>query len=146
VAPLLALLFLVVPLVELAIILQVGSAIGVVNTLGLLLVMSVAGGFLMKREGLGVLRRVQRQVDAGQVPGRELVDGFLILLGGALMLTPGFLTDLVGLALLLAPVRAVVRRVAAARLTVMALGRTGRSGRGPGGGPGGTGSGGVIDV
>jgi UPF0716 protein FxsA len=141
VAPLLALLFLVVPIVELAIIIQVGSAIGTLNTMALLLLMSVAGGWLMKREGLSIYRRVQAQIRSGQVPGTALVDGFLVLLGGALMLTPGFLTDIVGLSFLLPPVRAVVRRVAAGRLTVMALGH--RPGQGRGGpGP----SGGVIDV
>ncbi|HUF32108.1 MAG TPA: FxsA family protein [Acidimicrobiales bacterium] len=137
-AVLLALLFLVVPLVELAIIIQVGAAIGTLNTIALLLFMSVAGGWLMKREGLGVVRRVQGQVQAGQVPGSALVDGFLVLLGGALMLTPGFLTDAIGLSLLLPPVRAVVRRVAAGRIRVVALGN--RRGEGTGG------PGGVIDV
>ena len=70
----------------------------------------------MKREGLGVLRRVQASLAAGRVPGAELVDGFLILFGGALMIAPGFLTDLLGIALLLPPVRAVVRRVLRRRL------------------------------
>lgn len=143
-AGLLALLFLVVPLVELFVILQVGQAVGAVPTIGLLLVMSVAGGWLMKREGLGIARRIQRTVDAGQVPGRELVDAFLILFGGALMLTPGFLTDVLGLALLLPPVRAVVRRVAAARLASIAVTRTTLGGSPGPGGP--RRSDGVIDV
>ena len=122
---LLALLFLVVPIVELAVIIQVGQAAGVWNTIGLLVLMSLVGGWLMKREGLGVLRRVQRSVEQGRVPGTELVDGLLILVGGALMLTPGFLTDVLGLSLLLPPVRAVVRRVAARRLTIAAQHHTG---------------------
>jgi UPF0716 protein FxsA len=123
----LALLFLVVPLVELFVIIQVGQSIGALNVIALLIVMSVAGGWLMKREGLGVLRRVQDQLQRGTVPGRELVDGFLILFGGALMLTPGFLTDILGLALLLPPVRAVIRRVALRRFSSMAVSyRTGR--------------------
>jgi UPF0716 protein FxsA len=63
----------------------------------------------MKREGLNTWRRAQRQVDAGVVPGRELVDGALILLAGALLLAPGFITDALGLLLLLPPVRAAVR-------------------------------------
>jgi UPF0716 protein FxsA len=143
VAGLFALLFLVVPLVELFLILQVGQALGAGPTIALLLVMSVAGGWLMKREGLGLLRRIQAMVQRGEVPGRELVDAFLVLLGGALMLTPGFLTDVVGLSLLLPPVRAVVRRAAAARLTVMAVGQV--SGR-PGRQPPRSGGDGVIDV
>lgn len=119
----LAVVFLVVPLVELFVLLQVGSVIGVWNTIGLLILMSVLGGWLMKREGLGVVRRIQRAVEAGTVPGRELFDAFLILLGGALMLTPGFVTDVVGMALLVPPVRSVVRRLAARRVTLLASDR-----------------------
>jgi UPF0716 protein FxsA len=103
-------LFIGVPFAEIYVLLQVGHAIGVVNTLGLLILISVVGAWLAKREGLGVLRRMQRSIDAGRVPGTELVDGFLILLAGALMLTPGFLTDILAILLLLPPVRAVVRR------------------------------------
>ncbi len=108
--PLLVALFIGVPFAEIYVLLQVGHAIGVVNTLGLLILISVVGAWLAKREGLGVLRRMQRSVDSGRVPGTELVDGFLILLAGALMLTPGFLTDILAILLLLPPVRAVVRR------------------------------------
>lgn len=108
--PVLVALFIGVPFAEIYVLLQVGHAIGVVNTLGLLIVISVVGAWLAKREGLGVLRRMQRSIDSGRVPGTELVDGFLILLAGALMLTPGFLTDILAILLLLPPVRAVVRR------------------------------------
>ncbi|MDQ3944976.1 MAG: FxsA family protein [Actinomycetota bacterium] len=106
----LALIFLVVPIAELAVIITVGSEIGVLNTVALLIAVSVVGAWLAKREGLGVLRRIKGQLDAGRVPGAELVDGFLVLFAGALLLTPGFLTDCLALALLLPPVRAVVRR------------------------------------
>ena len=127
VGAILALLFFVVPIVELAVIIQVGSAIGVLNTVGLLILSGVLGAFLMKREGLGVLRRMQATAAAGRVPGRELVDAFLILFGGALMLTPGFLTDLLGMSLLLPPVRSVVRGVLRRRFGARIVG----SGRGP---------------
>jgi UPF0716 protein FxsA len=122
---LLAALFLVVPLVELYVIIQVGHAIGALNTVGILLLDSLFGGWLMKREGLAVIRRLQAKLQEGQIPGRDVVDAFLILFGGALMLAPGFLTDIVGIALLLPPVRAVVRRVLARRFKTMALHRTG---------------------
>jgi UPF0716 protein FxsA len=121
----LALLFLVVPLVELFVIIQVGREIGALNVVGLLLLMSVLGGWLMKREGLGVMRRIQTQLQQGEVPGREIVDGFLILFGGALMLTPGFLSDIIGIGLLLPPVRAVVRGVLARRFKTIAVQRGG---------------------
>ena len=112
----LALLFLVVPILELAVIVQISEGIGLGPTLVLLVVDSLVGAWLVKREGLGVWRRVRRQLDQGQVPGQAVVDAALILLGGALMLTPGFVTDGVGLSLLLPPVRAGIRRVGAARL------------------------------
>ena len=118
----LALAFFVVPLVELAVIIKVGAEIGVLNTVGLLILSSIVGGWLMKREGLGVIRRIQGSVAAGRVPGAELVDAFLILFGGALMLAPGFLTDLTGMALLLPPVRAVVRGALRRRFATRVVG------------------------
>ncbi|HUQ39161.1 MAG TPA: FxsA family protein [Acidimicrobiales bacterium] len=126
----LALMFLIVPFVELFVLLQVGSAIGLLPTVVLLVLVSIVGAGLVKREGLGVLRRAQQRIDAGQVPGRELVDGVLILFAGALLLTPGFLTDVFGVLLLLPPVRAVVRGSATRFLTrrsaVLRLGRVDR--------------------
>jgi UPF0716 protein FxsA len=122
---LLAVLFLVIPLCELYVIIQVGHAIGALNTVGILLLDSLVGSWLMKREGLAVFRRLQAKLQSGQIPGRDLVDAFLILFGGALMLAPGFLTDVVGIALLLPPVRAVVRRVLARRFKTMAVHRSG---------------------
>lgn len=122
---LLAVLFLVVPLVELYVIIQVGQAIGALNTIGILLLDSLLGAWLMKREGLAVVRRLQTQLEQGKVPGTEIVDAFLILFGGALMLTPGFVTDVLGMALLLPPVRIVVRRVLARRFKAIAMNRSG---------------------
>jgi UPF0716 protein FxsA len=112
----LALLFLVVPFVELYVLIQVGQAIGALPTIALLVVDSLIGAWLVKREGLAVLRRAQTQIGRGVVPGTELVDGVLILFAGALMLTPGFLTDVLAAFLLIPPVRVVVRRVLASQL------------------------------
>lgn len=106
---LLFLAFLVVPFLELFVILKVGGAIGALNTIGLLIVVSVVGAWLVKREGLSVLRRAQARVQSGGIPAKELVDGVLILFAGALLLTPGFLTDVVAVLLLLPPVRAGLR-------------------------------------
>ena len=103
------LLFVVLPIVELAVIIKVGQVIGAWNTIGLLLLVSLGGAWLVKREGLGVYRRFRRQVEAGLVPGRELADALLIFLAGALLLTPGFISDVVGLLLLLPPVRSAIR-------------------------------------
>jgi len=113
--PMLLLLFIVVPIVELAIILQVGSSMGVLTTVVLLIAVSVAGAWLVKFQGLGVMRRIAEQLSKGEMPTIELVNGGMILFAGALMLTPGFLTDALGLALLLPPVRAVVRPMLARR-------------------------------
>jgi UPF0716 protein FxsA len=107
----LILLFLVVPLAELYVIIQVGQALGALNTIALLIVISAVGAWLAKREGLSVWRRFQRQVESGAVPGKEIADGVMILFAAALLMSPGFLTDLLGIALLLPPVRAVVRGV-----------------------------------
>jgi UPF0716 protein FxsA len=112
----LALLFLVVPFVEIFVLIQVGHVIGALPTVGLLVAVSIVGAWLVKREGLNTLRRAQEQVRMGQVPGQQLVDGVLILFAGVLLLTPGFLTDAVGVVLLLPPVRATLRAVAAHRL------------------------------
>ena len=119
---LLVVVFFVVPIVELALIIQIGAAIGVLNTIGLLILASVVGAWLMKREGLGVVRRMQLAAAQGRVPGRELVDAFLILLGGALMVAPGFLTDGLGMLLLLPPVRSVVRGVLRRRFSLRVIG------------------------
>ena len=107
---LLFVIFIGVPFAEIYVLLQVGHAIGVLNTLGLLILVSMVGAWLAKQAGLSVLRRMQQAVRAGRVPGAELVDGFLVLLAGALMITPGFLTDIVAILLLLPPIRAGVRR------------------------------------
>jgi UPF0716 protein FxsA len=112
----LVLLLVVVPIAELYVIIQVGHVLGVVNTLALLVLISFTGAWLMKREGLTTWRRAQRQVDAGVVPGKELVDGALIVLAGALLVAPGFITDALGLLLLLPPVRAGVRSFSRRRL------------------------------
>ena len=112
----LVLCFLVVPIVELYVIIQVGQSIGALETIALLLVISFFGAWLAKREGLGVWRRINQQVNAGRVPGVELLDAFLILLAGALLLTPGFLTDVLAVLLLIPPTRALVRRAVRRRL------------------------------
>jgi UPF0716 protein FxsA len=102
----LILLFILVPIAELFVIIQVGHVLGVLDTLALLVLVSITGAWLVKREGLAVLRRMQRQLDVGVVPGNELVDGALIVLAGALLVAPGFITDVVGILLLFPPIRA----------------------------------------
>lgn len=108
-AGLLFVLLIVIPVIELWIVVQVAHHIGFFDTLGLLILISIVGAFLLKQQGLATWRRVQEALQRGEVPGREATDGFLILLGGALLLTPGFLSDAIGLLLLLPPTRALVK-------------------------------------
>ena len=112
----LALLFLLVPLVELWLIVQASAEIGFLNTIAVLIVISFVGAWLVKREGLGIMRRVQDRLAFGEVPGDELIDGFLVLIAGALLLTPGFLTDAFAVLLLLPPTRAAIRRLVRRRM------------------------------
>jgi len=105
----LVLLFVLVPLAELYVIIQVGHAFGALNTVALLIAVSAVGAWLVKREGVSVWRRFQHQIQSGAVPGREIADGVMILFAGALLLSPGFLTDVLGVFLLLPPVRSAVR-------------------------------------
>jgi UPF0716 protein FxsA len=107
----LLLILLGVPLAELWVIIEVGEWIGVLPTLVVLIAVSVAGAWLLKREGLLTWRRLRDTLRRGRVPADEAIDGALILFGGALLLTPGFLTDAVGLLLLIPVSRAVVKRV-----------------------------------
>lgn len=133
---LLVILFIVVPILELYVIIQVGQAIGVVPTLVLLLADALLGSWLLKHEGRGAWRRFNEALAAKRFPGREVADGVLIVIGGTLLLTPGFITDIVGLFLLLPPTRAVARRILK-RLTIGRFVVVGMGGDGPFGGPAG---------
>jgi UPF0716 protein FxsA len=105
----LVVLFIVMPIAELAVLVTTANAIGVPETIALLIVVSVVGAWLCKRSGISVLRRIQDTLNRGDIPANELIDGFLVLLAGALMLTPGFITDVFAILLLLPPSRAVAR-------------------------------------
>lgn len=149
----LALLFLVVPIVEIYIIIQVGAAVGGWNAIALMVLVSMIGAWMVRREGLSLIGRIQSQIDAGSLPTKELVDGLLVVMAGALMLTPGFLTDAFGLFCLFPPTRILIRTVLIARFA----NKVRVAGNGFGafgtGGPGGVtnagfhgGFGGVVDV
>jgi len=132
---LLVALFIAVPIAELAVIIQVGQAIGVWWTIAILVADSVLGSVLMRSQGRAAWRRFNAALRAGRAPAREVADGVLIIFGGALLLTPGFLTDIFGLLFLLPPTRAVIRRLflrqAMRRITVTMAGpRMPRNGSG----------------
>jgi UPF0716 protein FxsA len=104
-------LFIVVPIAELYVIIQVGQLIGLWPTLILLLADALLGSFLLKHQGREAWRRFNKALAERRFPGKEVVDGVLVVIGGTLLLTPGFLTDIVGLFLLIPPTRAIARRV-----------------------------------
>ena len=112
----LVLLFIVVPIAELAVLIQVGQVIGVWWTIGLLVLDSILGSLLMRSQGRATWRRFNDTTRAGRVPAREVLDGALVIFGGALLLTPGFITDILGLVLLIPPTRALIRHILARRL------------------------------
>ena len=107
----LVLLFIVVPIVEIYVIIQVGEAIGALWTIALLVADSILGSMLMRSQGRAAWRRFNEAIAGGRIPAREVLDGVLIVFGGALLLTPGFVTDIFGLAFLLPPTRAVIRKL-----------------------------------
>jgi UPF0716 protein FxsA len=131
VAVALVLVFIVLPIVELTVLVRVAGEIGVFETIALLVLVGVFGWWLCKLQGLTVLRRMQEATARGEVPSRELADGGLIALGGLLLLLPGFVSDLLGILLLLPPTRAVVRallgRTVAKRAKVVRAGFPGRT-------------------
>ncbi|HEX6141781.1 MAG TPA: FxsA family protein [Geminicoccaceae bacterium] len=139
IALLLLIAFIGVPLLEIAIFIQVGGIIGLGWTLALVVLTALAGTFLLRQQGFQVLRRAQRQLDTGKVPVAEVFEGVCLLFAGALLLTPGFFTDVVGGLLLLPPVRALLFAQVKSRIEAEVTRR--------GGGPGGpAGEPEVIDV
>ena len=120
---LLLLLFVVVPVVEIWVIVQVGQAIGVLPTLGLLLADAVIGTWLFRREGRKAWAALREAIAAGRVPAKEVADGALVVVGGAFLLSPGFVTDAVGLLCVLPPTRAFLRRALTSVVRVRLLRR-----------------------
>jgi UPF0716 protein FxsA len=118
----LALLFIVLPVVEIYLLIQIGQVIGAWWTVALLIADGFLGSWLMKREGTRALRSLQEALGAGRMPARELADGALILVGGTLLLTPGFVSDVAGLVCVLPFTRPLVRGVLVRFLTRRLLG------------------------
>jgi UPF0716 protein FxsA len=108
---LLLLIFIVVPLAELYVIIQVGQAIGVLPTIAILLADSIIGSVLLRTQGRSAWRRFMAAVSEGRVPTREVLDGVLVIFGGAFLITPGFISDVIGILFLLPPTRSLARRL-----------------------------------
>jgi UPF0716 protein FxsA len=112
----LLLLFTVVPLVELFLLVKLGTVIGIGATVLIVICTGVLGAWLARWQGLGVLRRLTEDVNEGRLPADALIDGLLILIAGAVLLTPGLITDALGFLLLVPKGRTIVRKMIAARL------------------------------
>jgi len=130
-AVVLFLVFIVLPLAELYVIIQVGNAIGIWWTLLLLLADSILGTALLRSQGRTVWRRFNTALAEGRMPHREVVDGALVILGGAFLITPGFITDVFGILLLLPPTRALGRRLITSRIGRQVTVRVSGGGRPP---------------
>src|SRR5919202_2624019 len=140
---LLVMVFIVVPILELYVIIQVGEAIGARPTIAIMVLDSIVGSWLLRQQGRNAWRRFNRALAEHRVPAGEVLDGALIVFGGAFLITPGFVTDGIGLILLLPPTRALGRRSLIGHFSrrfvgaATTRGRAGRRGAGPGAGRGG---------
>ncbi|MFI5045495.1 MAG: FxsA family protein [Acidimicrobiia bacterium] len=111
---------LLLPVVELAVIVQVGSWLGGWETIALLVMVTVVGVWIVKQQGIGAWSRIRGDLAAGRVPGTAIIDGALILTAGVLFLIPGFVTDIIAVVLLLPPVRVACRGALGRRFRVVA--------------------------
>ena len=147
---LLLLLFIGVPILEIAVFIQAGDLIGLWPTIAVVIGTGIAGTIMMRIQGFGVIRRIREQTDQGQAPVFELFEGLCLFAAGLLLLTPGFVTDSLGFLLFLPPLRKLIAHWIASRIRFQTSGSfhfsTGGGPRGPRAGPGAPGAGGdVID-
>src|SRR5690606_20721203 len=113
------LLVLALPLIEIALFILVGRAIGVLPTLGLVIAAIIVGGFVLRQQGLGVLNRMRTNMQTGTLPGQTLFDGMLLAVAAVLLIIPGFLGDFIAILLLLPPVRAWLYKTLTKNMTVV---------------------------
>lgn len=94
--PIVLFVFIIMPIAEMAVLIQVGTEIGVFNTIGLVLLTAVLGAWLLRQQGLATLLRANQRLNSGELPAKEVAEGLILAVGGVLLLTPGFITDAVG--------------------------------------------------
>ena len=114
------LLFIIVPIIEITVLINVGEAIGAWNTVGLVLLSAFIGVNMLRYQGLSTLARAQQRAQTGEIPGQEMVEGIVLAVGGALLVTPGFVTDVIGFSCLLPWTRQAFAKSLMARFTVVA--------------------------
>ncbi|MGI9489551.1 MAG: FxsA family protein [Geminicoccaceae bacterium] len=123
--------FIVMPLIEIAVLIQIGSWLGLWPTLGLIILTAIIGTWMLRQQGFAVLARVQQQLAEGSVPLGEVFEGFCLVIAGALLLTPGFVTDVIGGSLLMRPVRVWLYRTLGGRFRAAAMPNTSPGRHGP---------------
>lgn len=106
----LILIFIIVPLMEILLLIEIGSRIGTLNTISIIIVTGILGGYMMRHQGFAILTNIRMDLSQGRMPTGELINGALVLAGGILLLTPGFFTDAVGFVLLIPTTRGFVRK------------------------------------
>jgi len=107
----LLLLFIIVPIIELVLLIQIGQLIGTLPTITLIIVTGVLGAFLVRRQGISVLNSIRAKAQAGQIPADSIFDGAIILIAGAFLMTPGILTDTAGFLCLIPPSRRFIKKI-----------------------------------
>ena len=118
-SPLIPLAVIATPLVEIAVFVLVGSQIGVLATVGLVIATTLLGAFLLRIQGFGIMSRLRTTMEKGGEPGRDLVHGFMVMIAGILLFLPGFVTDVIGLILFIPPVRDLAWRFLSKRIVVV---------------------------
>jgi UPF0716 protein FxsA len=106
----LILIFIVVPLIEILLLIEIGSRIGALYTIFIIILTGILGASMMRQQGFTIIRNIQRDLSQGRMPTGELINGALVLVGGIVLLTPGFFTDAVGFVLLIPATRALIRK------------------------------------
>ncbi|MBV0933094.1 FxsA family protein [Marinobacterium weihaiense] len=122
------LLFIIIPIIEITVLIQVGQAIGAWYTVGLVLLSAFIGVNMLRHQGLSTLARAQQRMQQGEMPGQEMVEGILLAVGGALLVTPGFVTDVLGFSCLVPGIRKALIKPLLSRFTVVAAGQAGHAG------------------
>ncbi|WP_020683137.1 FxsA family protein [Marinobacterium rhizophilum] len=114
------LLFIVIPIIEISLLINVGQAIGAWYTVGLVLLSAFIGVNMLRHQGLSTLARAQQRLDAGEIPAGEMVEGIVLAVGGALLITPGFVTDVIGFCCLVPYTRQLLAKALVSRFTIVA--------------------------
>ena len=125
--PILFVLFILIPIVEITVLIKVGEAIGAWYTIGLVLLSAFIGVNMLRIQGLSTLARAQQRMSQGDMPGQEMIEGIVLAVGGAMLITPGFVTDFFGFCCLIPFTRKWIITHALSRFTVVTTHQTGDS-------------------